>query len=186
MRKLVYSLSGLILAAGAAHAQPAEGPNGAIGAEAHGAAHAAPATPADPALPPEPATPADPADPVADADAEPALPPDAATPAEPATPADPAVPPQAAAVPTAPPIAASDVSEAEVDSFAQATVKLQAIQADATIATEQKQAAMQAAVTEAGLDPATYNAIGKAAQADPTLRARVQTAMTRHAAPSDG
>jgi len=170
-------LSGLILMASAAHAQPAEERTGAIGAEAHGAAHAAPATPADPALPAEPATPADP---VTDAAAEPALPADAATPA------DPAIPPQADAAPTAPPIAASDVSEAEVDSFAKATVKLQAIQADATIAAEQKQAAMQAAVTEAGLDPATYNAIGKAAQADPTLRAKVQTAMTRHAAPSDG
>src|SRR6187549_1715298 len=142
MRKLVCSLSGLILAAGAAHAQPADEPTGAIGVEAHGAAHAAPATPADPALPAEPATPADP---VADAAAEPALPADAAAPAEPATPADPAVPPQAAAAPTAPPTAASDVSEAQVDSFAKATVKLQAIQADATIATEQKQAAMQAA-----------------------------------------
>jgi hypothetical protein len=80
------------------------------------------------------------------------------------------------------------VTETEVDSFAKATVKLQAIQADATIAADLKQAAMQAAVTEAGLDPAKYNAIGKAVQADPALRARVQTAMSRHAtpAPSDG
>ncbi len=47
---------------------------------------------------------------------------------------------------------------------------------------------MQAAVTETGLDPAKYNAIGKAAQADPALRAKVQTAMTPRRAPppSDG
>jgi hypothetical protein len=81
------------------------------------------------------------------------------------------------------PIAAADVTEAEIDSFAKATVKLQAIQADATIAADQKQSAMAAAVTAAGLDPAKYNAIGKAAQADPALRAKVQTAMARHATP---
>jgi hypothetical protein len=65
---------------------------------------------------------------------------------------------------------------------------LREIQADASIAAEQKQTAMQAAVTEAGLDPVKYNAIGKAVQADPALRARVQTAMARHATPppSDG
>ena len=78
------------------------------------------------------------------------------------------------------------MTEAEVDSFAKATVKLQAIQADATIAADLKQAAMQAAVTEAGLDPAKYNAIGKAVQADPALRTRVQTAMARHATPPPG
>lgn len=116
-----------------------------------------------------------------------------------AEPAAPAAPPEAAPLPApapapeaapapAAPLAVADVSDAEVDSFAKATVKLQAIQADATIAADLKQAAMQAAVNEAGLDPAKYNAIGKAVQADPALRARVQTAMSRHAgpAPSDG
>ena len=168
MRKLVYSFAGLVLAASAAHAQPTEEPAGDTAQpEAH-AGHAEPATPATPA---EPATPADPA---ADTAAEPALP------AEPATPAAPAS--------DAVPLAVADVSEAEIDSFAKATVKLQAIQADATIAADLKPAAMQAAVAEAGLDPATYNAIGKAAQADPALRAKVQTAMARHATPppSDG
>ena len=167
MKKFVYSFAGLVLAAGAAQAQPAEAPTGEIpqsGAHAEHAAPAAPATPAEPAAP---------ADPAADAAAEPALP------AEPATPAAPAA---------AAPLAAAAVTEAEVDSFAKATVKLQAIQADATIAADLKQAAMQAAVTEAGLDPAKYNAIGKAVQADPALRTRVQTAMARHATPppSDG
>jgi hypothetical protein len=146
MKKFVYSFAGLVLAASAAHAQPAEEPTGDTAQpEAHAghAETAAPATPADSAEP---------------------------------------------AAPAAAPLAVADVSDAEVDSFAKATVKLQAIQADATIAADLKQAAMQAAVTESGLDPVKYNAIGKAVQADPALRARVQTAMSRHAgpAPSDG
>ena len=47
---------------------------------------------------------------------------------------------------------------------------------------------MAAAVTEAGLDPAKYNAIGRAAQSDAELRAKVQTAMSKYvpAQPSDG
>lgn len=156
MKKFVYSFAGLVLAASAAHAQPAEEPTGAIAQPDAHAGHAEPATPA-------------PADQAADAAA------DAAASAAPAAPA------AAAAV-------GAEVTEAEVDSFAKATVKLQAIQADTTIAADLKQAAMQAAVTEAGLDPAKYNAIGKAIQADPALRAKVQTAMARHSTPppSDG
>ena len=174
MKKIVLSISGLVLAASAAHAQPADAPGSdAAQPEAHGAAHAQPARPAEPATPAEPASAADPA---TDAPAEPA------TRAVPATPAEPAAP----ATEAAPPLVVGDVSESEIDSFAKATVKLQAIQADASIAADQKQAAMQAAVTEAGLDPAKYNAIGKAAQADPALRAKVQTAMTRLAAPTEG
>jgi len=158
MKKHMLAFTGLVLGTAAAHAQPAEVP-----ANDHAAPHAEGASPADHAA--HPATPAD----AAQAPAEPAIPADAATPAAPA-------------------IVAADVSEAEIDSFAKATVKLQEIQADATIAADQKQAAMTAAVAAAGLDPVTYNAIGKAAQADPALRARVQTAMTRHTTlpPSDG
>jgi hypothetical protein len=162
MKKLTYSLAGLVLAASAAHAQPTEEPAGDAAAPSAHAGHA------------EPAAPAAPAEPAADAAAGAAA--DAGS-AQPATPAEPAAPPAAS-------LAVADVSDAEVDSFAKATVKLQSIQADASIAAEQKQTAMQAAVTEAGLDPAKYNAIGKAVQADPALRARVQTAMSRHAAPA--
>lgn len=82
---------------------------------------------------------------------------------------------------------AAQVSDADIDSFAKATVKLQAIQQDTAIAADQKQTAMAAAVAEAGLDPAKYNAIGKAAAADATLRAKVQTAMSKYAPqPSEG
>jgi hypothetical protein len=160
MKKFVYSFAGLVLAASAAHAQPTEEPTGDTAApEAH-AGHAEPAAPSTSA---EPATPADAAaDPIANAPAEPAGP----------------------AAPAAAPLAVANVTDAEVDSFAKATVKLQEIQADATIAADLKQAAMQAAVTESGLDPVKYNAIGKAVQADPALRAKVQTAMSRYAGPS--
>jgi hypothetical protein len=145
MRRLIYSFPGLVLAAGAANAQPtAEATGEAPAPVAHGAAHAQAAVPG--------------------------------APAEQAAPA-------AAAAPA---LAAADVTDAEIDSFAKATVKLQAIQADATISADLKPAAMRAAVSEAGLDPAKYNAIGKAAQADPALRARVQTAMTRYATPPSG
>ena len=159
MKKYPLALSGLVLAAGAAYAQPTDVP-----ADDHAAPPADGAVPADDAAAPDAGAP--------DTTAEPAPAPDAAS--EPAPPAD--------------PVAAVDVSDAEIDSFAKATVKLQEIQADATIAEDQKQAAMQAAVAEVGLDPAKYNAIGKAAQADPELRAKVQTAMARHttAPPSEG
>ena len=132
MKKFAYSFTGLILAATAAHAQPAPDAAGELeGPEAPVAS---------------------PAEPVADA----------------------------AVAGTV------DVSEAEIDSFAKATVKLQAIQADTALAADQKQTAMAAAVTEAGLDPAKYNEIGKAAAADPELRASIQTAMARHAGHTDG
>src|SRR5690606_11012595 len=83
--------------------------------------------------------------------------------------------------------AATDISEAEIESFARATVQLQEIQADDSIADDQKQSAMAAAVSEAGLDAAKYHQIGQAAQADAALRAKVQTALSRYATPgSDG
>ena len=104
-----------------------------------------------------------------------------ATPAEPAAPAEPALPAEPAA--EAAVTAAADLTETDIDSFAKATVALQEIQADTAIAPEQKQTAMVAAVTEAGLDPAKYNAIGRAAQSDAELRTKVQTAMSKYTGP---
>lgn len=146
MKRFVYSFSGLLLAATAAHAQPAgEAPEVTSGG-ATGAVEAAPANPAASA--------------------------DSAAAAVEAAPASPA--------------ASSAVSDTDVESFAKATVKLRAIQADTSIADDQKQSAMSAAVSEAGLDPQKYNEIGARVSADEALRARVQTAMTRHAGNSDG
>lgn len=152
MRMLAYSLTGLVFAATAAHAQPA----------------------ADPATAPE--------SPETTSEVDAATPPDAADPAADAAsaPAD-AVPADTAAA------ASVAVTDAEIDSFAKATVKLQEIQADTAIAEDQKQTAMAAAVAEAGLDPAKYNEIGKAVASDATLRAKVQTAMSKYAPqPSQG
>ena len=146
MKTLAYSFAGLVLAATAAHAQPAADPATEAEGPDAAATSAADAT-----------TPADAAEPVADA-----------APA----PADDAV------------AASAEVSDADIDSFAKATVKLQAIQADTAIAADQKQTAMAAAVAEVGLDPAKYTAIGKAAQSDAALRAKVQTAMSKYAPPA--
>lgn len=73
--------------------------------------------------------------------------------------------------------AAVDVTDAEVESFAKATVKLQEIDADTSLEGDQKQAAMAAAVQEAGLDPVKYNQIAQAVGTDTTLRAKVVEAM---------
>jgi hypothetical protein len=82
--------------------------------------------------------------------------------------------------------AALPYSAAEIDSFAKASVQINAINADAALDAAQKQTKMAAAAKEAGLDPAKYNEIGKAAAENPALMAQVQTAMARHASPSDG
>lgn len=90
------------------------------------------------------------------------------------------------AAPATPAAGAATVSDAQVDAFAAATVKVQAIDADTSIAAEQKQEKMRAAVTEAGLDAATYNKIGQALASDTALRTRVQTAMGKHAGHTEG
>ena len=113
--------------------------------------------------------PADAAAPAAPADAAPA---EAAGPAAPAEPAPPAADASAAA--------SADFTDQQIDQFAQATVKVQAIDSDTAIADAEKQTRMVAAVTETGLDPATYNKIGRAVAVDPELRSRVQVAMSRH------
>lgn len=98
----------------------------------------------------------------------------------PPSPATAAVPAPSAATPTAP------VTDTEVDQFAQATVKVQKIVADATLDQTAKQQQMAAAVTGAGLQPARYNQIARAVPGDTALRARVQTAMAKYATPPQG
>lgn len=111
------------------------------------------------------------------AEAGAAVPPDPALPPAAGLPADASVPPATTEVTDS-----AAFTDAQVDQFAEATVKVQAIDADASIAAEEKQARMATAVTETGLDPATYNEIGRAVAVDAELRSRVQVAMTRHAA----
>lgn len=104
----------------------------------------------------------------------------------PAEPAD-AVPP-AATPPTATADAAASIalSDAEIDSFAAASVELREIVADTTLDTAQKQKEMVAAITGAGLEPARFNEIAKAVDADTELRAKVELAMAKHSAPEEG
>lgn len=98
--------------------------------------------------------------------------PDAAAPAQEAPPAGEAA-------------AAVEVTDAEVESFAKATVKLQAIDSDTSLEGDQKQAAMAAAVQEVGLDPAKYNQIAQAVGTDTALRAKVVEAMGKEAGPAE-
>lgn len=88
-----------------------------------------------------------------------------------------AVPPPAASEPA--PAAPQNYSDAQVDSFATAVVKVQEIEADAAIEQEAKQTAMVAAVEESGLDPQTYNSMSQAAQQDPQLLERIQLAVAQ-------
>ena len=103
--------------------------------------------------------------------------------AEPAAPAGPATP---AEEPAAAAQASVEVTDAEVDSFAQATVKLQVISEDASLDGDAKQQKMVAAVTEVGLDPQRYTEIGRATATDTALRTRIQTAMAKYGGPGEG
>ena len=78
------------------------------------------------------------------------------------------------------------VTDAEVESFAQATVKLQVISKDASLEGDAKQQKMVAAVTEVGLDPQRYTEIGRATATETELRTRIQTAMVKYNGPSEG
>ena len=147
----------------------------AVQAQAQDAAQAEPprgaAQPAQPDTTTPPATPAPPTD---------AAPPQQ-TPAP-----DTATPPAAAPSASAATSAATQVSDAEVDHFAKATVAVQKINADTKLDEKTKQTQMAAAVTSAGIDPARYNEIGQAVASDTALRAKVQTAMAKYAGPSKG
>jgi hypothetical protein len=109
---------------------------------------------------------------------------DAAQPAPDAAP-PPAAPGDEAAAPNAAP-GNAQVSDAEVDSFAKATVELKKISDDAALDETAKQGKMADAVKAAGLDPARYTEIGQAIATDTELRAKVQTAMAKYAGPSQG
>ena len=130
-------------------------------------------------------------------DASQAPPPqDSAAPAQPDTAPPPGTPAPDADAPPAASAATPDtsagaqsstqVSDQEVDQFAQATVKVQAINADTSLDDTAKQTQMADAVKATGLDAARYNEIGQAIATDSALRERVQTAMAKYAGPSRG
>lgn len=70
------------------------------------------------------------------------------------------------------PAADATFSDAEIESFAGAALKIEALTGDE--ATKQQQAAE--IVTRSGIDPETFNAIGTAMQTDPALAERARTA----------
>jgi hypothetical protein len=121
---------------------------------------------AEPATSASPATPATPADSATDSAAVPATPAKAATPAQ---------------------SAASTYTDVEVEKFAAATLKLQAVQNDAALDQAGKQAKMVAIVKAVGIEPGRYNSMSKAVQTDEALRTRVQAAVAKQApAPAQG
>jgi len=153
-------------------------------AQAQDAAPPAPPPDNGAAAQPQPDAAAQSATPAPDTDAQPA--PDAAAPPQ-SSPA-----PEAASPQTAEPDASTaapssiQVSDTEIDQFAQATVKVQKIDADTTLDANAKQTQMAAAVKSTGLDPARYNEIAKAIPTDDALRSKVQMAMAKYATPSQG
>lgn len=111
----------------------------------------------------------------------------AATPATPATPATTATPATAGtaatpATPAVPATPAAPITDAELDQFAGAAVKVNAIGADASLDAKAKQAAMVAAVTGSGLDPNRFNDIATKSQSDESLKTRLTAAFARQPA----
>ena len=113
--------------------------------------------------------------------------------AQDAMPADPATP----AAPEAP---AANFSDDQLTSFVDAAMSVQELRQDymtridATEAPEEKQALVTEAQTEMasaveetdGMDIATYNQIGQAAQADPQLNERIMAMVHTRQGPEDG
>lgn len=167
MNKLSMSLATLAFAAGAAHAQD----TGALPADQDAAAPAPAQAPADqqPAQDVPPPAP-DAVPPSADAGVE----------------ASAAVPPPETAPAPQAGVSAAAVTDAEVQSYAKATVDVQAIAKNAALDDQAKQQQMASAVAAAGLEPARFNEITKALGSDTALRARIQSALAAHAAAHQG
>jgi hypothetical protein len=74
------------------------------------------------------------------------------------------------------PTTASDAAftDAQIESFAAAALKIQALEGNASVTQEQ----LLAIVTETGLEPATYVAIAQGMKDDEALAQRVQVAAT--------
>ncbi|MBW4329582.1 DUF4168 domain-containing protein [Stakelama sp. CBK3Z-3] len=75
------------------------------------------------------------------------------------------------------PQAATDVSDAEVESFAAAAGEMQALPDDSSTDAAAKQQQMLAILKKHNMKPERFNAIGKALQTDKDLQTRVGTAM---------
>lgn len=69
--------------------------------------------------------------------------------------------------------AAASVSDDELLRFGRAVVRIQEVNADATLADEERQARLAAAVEDAGLEVADFNRLGQVVGADQALQARM-------------
>lgn len=93
--------------------------------------------------------------------------------------------PTASVAQEASPVATGAVTDAQLESFASAMDKVRQISAGVQggAPTDEQQAAMAAAIEEAGLDIAVFNAISSQVSADPVMRARVALATAADPAP---
>ncbi|MWV26723.1 DUF4168 domain-containing protein [Aurantiacibacter rhizosphaerae] len=86
--------------------------------------------------------------------------------------------PADAAQPAAPAPAAQDnFSDEQITAFVEAAMEIRGMGKDESVDDAARQAKAEAILTEHGIDPATYNAIGVAAQTDPAVAERIQLAI---------
>lgn len=97
------------------------------------------------------------------------------------TAATPAPAPAPAAAP-APAEAIAPISDAELDKFAGAAIKVNEIAKDASLDAEGKQAAMVSAVQASGLEAVRFNEIATKSQTDEALKTRLAEAFARRPA----
>ncbi|MET0361513.1 MAG: hypothetical protein ABW048_07155 [Sphingobium sp.] len=69
-------------------------------------------------------------------------------------------------------------SDVEIRQFANAAIAVTRVDADANIAPADKQAQMLAVVEAEGIDPETFEAIGRSFSSDPAFRERVRAIVT--------
>jgi hypothetical protein len=75
-------------------------------------------------------------------------------------------------------------SDEQVRQYLKASIAVNAINADASVAAADKPAKMLEAVTAEGIDPRLFNAIAEASRTDAALQQRLQTAMASIVAPT--
>ncbi|HVJ03628.1 MAG TPA: DUF4168 domain-containing protein [Sphingomonas sp.] len=92
---------------------------------------------------------------------------------QPAAPAEQAAPAAGAQAQTG---AAAAVSDAEVQQFATAALAVDKVRKDAAVPEADKNTKMVEAISASGLQPARFNEIAQAMQADPSLNQRIQQA----------
>ena len=79
---------------------------------------------------------------------------------------------------TAEPAVKANFSDEEIAAFVGATVAIRGMGDNEALADDARQSQAEAILTEHGIDPETYNAIGVAAQSDPIVAQRVQLAIS--------